>query len=452
MTLPLAALVILAASSPRPSLELGALQNLAAIVAHDAASSRSEAPVALHVRSESPELSEAFSTVLCAELSKKRLPCLALEKIPVRDAEPIARERGARSLLRLSLNIEHGLMHARGDLLGTWVNFWSGQTPTRPSSPAAAIERSVDADAFALALLSAPLQNVPPQVLSADEVQLSATPFARVGAWTSAVAAGDLDGDRRAEVIAMTDDELFVFSFEGKLLARRDMKALPLSLTPTREPYGFVSVLPRPARIRYQSARHARGETLVLDKGALKVVPTARELELLHAGQTVVTAQPQGGITAANISATFAGEAPTLIAGGPFTTVSTFALPTAGAYVLAVNPDGAAVLTNGTLNDVRLLGLASASALVDLDGDGSPELLSTLNEFNPPQDELRVFALPQSSSAEPLQHSARLPVSRGRVLQLAAADVDGDGPQEVIAASWLPDGTTELQLVRRVSR
>lgn len=450
MSAALAAALLAVAASSRPSAELGALQKLAAFVAEEAAQNRAEPPVALHVRSDSPELSEAFSTILCAELSKKRLPCVALEKITVREAEPLARERGARSLLRMSLTIEHGLMHARGDLLGTWVNFWAGQTATRPSSPAAAIERSVDADAFALALLSAPLQSATSQALEPDAMRVTSIPFARVGRWTGALAAGDLDGDRRAEVIALTEDEVLVFTPEGKLLARRDMKALPLSVTPTREPYGFVSVLPSPSRIRYQSSSRARGETLLLEKGALRPLTATEDLELLHAGKTVVTAQPQAGTTTANVIATFTGETAVPIQGGPFTTISAFALPTAGAYVLAVNPDGVAALANGDAREVRLAGLASASALVDLDGDGTPELLSTLNEFNPSPDELRIFPLPQSSSPDALVLISKHAIPRGRVLQLAAADVDGDGAQEVVAAAWLPDGTTELQIIRRV--
>lgn len=428
------------------------MQKLAASVAAEAAGNKAEAPVALHVRSESPELSEAFSTLLCAELARVRLPCVALEKISVRDAEATARDRGARSLLRMSLTIEHGLMHARGDLLGTWVNFWSGQTPTRPASPAASIERSVDADAFALALLSAPLQSAPSQTVTPDSVQLSAIPFARVSAWTAAIASGDLDGDRKAEVVVLTEEELVVYSSEGKVLARRELRSLPLSLTPSREPFGFVSVLPAPNRIRYISSRRARGETLTLERGALKPTPASGDVEILHAGRTVITAEQQVGTNTATVLATFSGETAVALQGGPFTTVSAFALPTAGAYVLAVSPDGAGVLSSGPGQEVRLAGVASASALVDLDGDGLPELVSTLNEHNPTPDELRVFPLPQTSSPDALEPTTRVSIPRGRVLQLAGGDIDGDGSQEIIVASWLQDGTTELQLFRRVAR
>lgn len=441
------ALLLAASSSSAPAAELGALHKLSSAVAAEASHNNAEAPVALHVRSDSPELSAAFATLLCAQLARQRLPCLALEKVPAADAETAARLKGARSLLRISLTVEHGLMHARGDLLGTWVNFWSGSTPSRPASPAAAFERSVDADAFAITLLSAPLQSAPMQTTTAERLELTAFPFARIGNWTAAVAAGDLDGDRKAEIVALTDDELLVYSAEGRLLARRELKALPLSVTPSREPYGFVSVLPAPPRIRYSSSRHARGETLTLEGGALRPAPATGDVTLLHAGRTIVSAQPQAGTNTALVAVTFSAEAPSV--GGPFTSVSAFALPTAGAYVLAVNPDGGAVIFTAPAQQLVLTGLATASALVDLDGDGIPELVSTANEYRPAEDELRVFPLPQASNTEPLIPTTRVPIPRGRVIQVVGADVDADGAQEVIAASWLSDGTTELLLFRR---
>jgi hypothetical protein len=46
-----------------------------------------------------------------------------------------------------------------------------------------------------------------------------------------------------------------------------------------------------------------------------------------------------------------------------------------------------------------------------------------------------------------VQFRAELP--RGRALQIAAADLNGDRAQELVVALWLPDGTAELQVFGR---
>ncbi|MFL5321624.1 MAG: VCBS repeat-containing protein [Myxococcaceae bacterium] len=445
------ALLLLASAPSRPrENDQTSLRQLAAAIAMDAVEAHAEPPVALHVRSESPELSSAFGTLVCAELSLKKLSCVGLDGLPFRDAESTARDRGARSLLRLNLVLEHGLVHARGDLLGTWVNFWSGTTPSRAASPAAALERSVDADAYVLTLLATPIPTS--QLPTTTDLRMSPSTVARVPAWTAALTAADLDGDHKAELLALTEDELLVYSPDGKLLARRDLRALPLSVTPCREPYGFVSVLNNPLRIRYQTSRRARGETLGWDRSGLRALPGNEELALLQAGKTTLVVQPQPGMTVANALASFAGEGSVQLSGGPFTTVTPFALPTAGAYFLAVAPDGNAVISNGPGREARVSGLGAGSALVDVDGDGLPELITTSAEFAPAQEELIVHPLPQTSGPDALSHPRfHGLIPKGRALQVTGADLDGDGPQEIVVAVWMPDGSTELQVFRRAA-
>ena len=78
-----------------------------------------EAPLGLFVRGESNELSRAFASVLAAELGRRQLAVVVIDAPNAQAAEAEARAAGSRSLARLTLVLDSGLLHARGDLLGT---------------------------------------------------------------------------------------------------------------------------------------------------------------------------------------------------------------------------------------------------------------------------------------------------------------------------------------------
>ena len=140
-----------AAPAPAPSAP-PSVARLAQLVAEDVRAFKPEPPVALHLNGASPELRRAVGTLLAAQLSALELGPLVLEAPSPEAAETLAREQGARTLVRLTISVSGGELRASGDALGTWVNFWAGRTPSRPPAPAAAVVRSVEADAGALAL------------------------------------------------------------------------------------------------------------------------------------------------------------------------------------------------------------------------------------------------------------------------------------------------------------
>ncbi len=427
-----------------------AVDQLADRIAAQAKDSEAEAPVGVWARGESPELSRAFVTVLAAELARRGLPAVPVEAAdPVR-AEAEARAKGHRSLLRLQLGLESGLLHARGDLLGTWVNFWSGAQATRPQSPAAGIESSVDADAHALALASAPIPVVSSPSLAprTGEVRMVQAVFARLPRQTAALAAGDLDGDGRDEVIALTDEELLVFGPDGKLLVRRALRHLPSSPSPVREPFGALAVLTSPTRLAAFSAQRVRGEVLSFEAAGPALRPegtfTADEVPLGRVGESPVLARHESGKTTWSSTAGLPRA---------FTTLVTFT-GVGGPELLAVFPDGSAQwradLSAPEPRVVELRGLGAGSTLADVDGDGYAELVTSEPDFLPSPEVLRVLKAPTLTGAgtgEPVRFRKELP--RGRVLQIAGADLDGQGAQALIVAVWLPDGSTELQVHRR---
>ncbi|MBX5483747.1 MAG: VCBS repeat-containing protein [Myxococcaceae bacterium] len=429
-----------------------ALERLAQKVAHDLIAAHAEPPVALHVRGESAELSRAFTSVLAAELARLRLPAVAMNADSAAAAESEARSAGARSLVRLSLSIENGRLQARGDLLGTWINFWSGATRTRPAAPAAGLEASVDADAHVLALAAVALSREPAAVSpQSGELRMMGGVFARLPRHSAALAAGDLDGDGKDEVVVLTDEELLAFSPEGRLLGRRDLRPLPLAASPCREPFGAVSIARSPPRITWLSAQRARGETVALDpNGGFQVLGPADRVVVAEAGGVTFSTRLSPGVPTFTPELEQSGGGRLALPRAP-TALSGFGGPN-GAELLVVYPDTTATWRQGFAPDgpsTELRGLGAASALIDVDGDGAAELVTTEAAWAPAPEVLRVLRAPSLGSPSPDAVRFRKEIPRGRALQVVGADLDGDAADEVILAVWLPDGSTELQVYRR---
>ncbi|RKH21717.1 VCBS repeat-containing protein [Corallococcus praedator] len=419
-----------------------ATARLAVAVAEAIRAAPAEAPVAVSLSGSSAELRRAFGTLLASRLAAQQLGPVVLE-VPPERAEATAREQGARSLVRLTLDVEGGELVARGDVLGTWVNFWSGRTPTRPPKPAAAVAEGVEADAAVLALASvgAPANGTPgPGPQQKRPVRLLGAVFARVETPLAALTSGDLDGDGRDEVAALTAREVFVFAADGRLLARRELEGAPATAT-TREPFGALAVLAGPPRLAAWSTRYAKGELLVLDKakGTLRSAGT-------------LDAAPLGGMERGTFvpgQTVFAPEV-RLADGRGLTVPAPFgAASFASPRMLLVHADGTASLyARPASAPSKLSGLGVGSALGDLDGDGVPELITTSPLLQPTPDAVRVLSLtPDAPMAhEPLWQGGLPP---GRALFVVTADLDGDKRREVVVGSWKPDGTSELFLLRQ---
>ncbi|MGQ0506217.1 MAG: VCBS repeat-containing protein, partial [Myxococcaceae bacterium] len=393
----------LAAATPE-----SALERLSNKVAQEVRRSRPPSPIAIQARGASPELSRAFVTLLSAALTRGQHSVLPLDAPSFEAAENAAREEGARSLLRLTLSVDQGQLRARGDLLGTHVNFWSGKSATRPAVPAAAIALSTEVDALVTALGSVPV--------APTEGSLKLQTFARLPTRTAALAAGDLDEDGKDEIAVLTDDELIVFSSQGTVLARRSHAALPRAAAVSREPFGAIVL--SPSKIAYLSGQRAKGEALKLERGSFAAATPIGELPpygQLVPGQNTFNAAPRVVV--------------------PFSTLSF----SPSGQELVVFPDGGARWSRPGAG-VTLTGLGTASALFER--DGRVELATTSSAFAPEPDTLKIL------SAVDAPPRWERPLPEGRALQLVAADLDGDHRQELVVGIWLPDGSTELQVAR----
>jgi hypothetical protein len=419
---------------------------LAHLVTEDVRAFKPEPPVALHLSGSSPELRRAVGTLLAARLAAADLGPVVLEAPSAEAAETLAREQGARSLVRLTVSVSGGELRASGDMLGTWVNFWAGRTPSRPPTPAAAVVRAVEADAGALTLAAVqpqPLMSSTPLPTMSGQrlVRLMGAPLVRLEAVPTGLAAGDLDGDGKDEVAVLTERAVSVFGGDGRLLARREMESLPLNPSPPREPFGMVAIVPQPARLAAWSTRYSHGEVLLFDRakgtlrsiGPLDTAPIgAYERATFTTGQTTFTPEVR------------LGEGRLLSVPAPFTSASI--VPP---RMLFVHPDGSGSLyPRPTAPPVRLQGLGAGSALGDLDGDDIPELITTAPQLFPAPETVRVYAL---TGDDPTTHSplwqSTLPA--GRALYVTTADLDQDKQREVLVGVWHSDGTGEVFLMRQ---
>lgn len=427
------ALAASAAEGGAPELSL---PRLAREVAQSLAEAPVEPPVAVFIDAPSPELARAFSTVLAAELGSRRLPSFVLEA-PRERLEHDARVRNARTLARVTLGFDSGLLSARGDAFALWENFWSGRTVTRTPRGAVAIAHSTVADAHALALAA---RGGLPALTHGGPLRLGGAVLTRLPTRTAALTTGDLDGDGRAEIVALTDDAVVVFTGGGRLVARYEHRALPPAQTPTREPTGTVVVLPEPRQLAYFSARHSHGERLELRGGQLHPVGKIDQpLWPWPRSSAAATLNPGQNSYARDVRA---ATGAIVAAPSPFVTLSAASVG-GDVHVLLVSAEGSAVrfTTSAPAEVLTLEGVGAGSAIAELDGDGSPELITSLPATGG-EDTLRILRAGGEVAWE-------TKLASGRALQVAPGDVDGDGVTEVVVALWTDEGQTELQLFRR---
>ena len=271
-----------------------------------------------------------------------------------------------------------------------------------------------------------------------------------LGAPLVAMTSGDLDGDGRAELIAVTEREVIVLAPTGRrgiaIAARAALPAEPPAIEP-RDVVAAASVAGRggAAEVRVRTSSAARGARYVLDAGALREVgPQAtyplcadRDGELAPGrnyyeragGDALPLTWPSRYWAAACRAGLVDREGRALRAEA--------VLGAGGALAVTVavrcDRDEAGCVAERTVTIDRA---GVAFTVADVDRDGRPEVITSAASAPGDADAVTVHTIPAPGAT--LGKPVFTRSFSGGVGGVAADDLDGDGDVEVIAAVRLP--------------
>ncbi len=372
------------------------------IAARAAGSMPPGADVALAVRAREPgaaRLAQALEEVVLSRLAANA------RAVKVVSAAVEARAGGFDLLVELEVAVDAGDAVATGRILSTERDLWRAAAGALPDGAVAAtlVARApIDGE------LRAYVSSVAPPVPSRRPRRMTFRRVAReldLGAPLLALAAADLDGDARAELIALTTGEVAVLRVlpDGPALIARASLEGPAPLPRPRTPAGALAVVD--GQIHARSSERAAGAIFVLSAAALARVGEPRDYPMC----------PSGSATLVPGRALFQRDAEVFLAAG-----------CGGGLAAVVDAAGALKLGKTVVK-----GVGTAFAIADVDGDGGLELVSSAWRAPGAPDALAIHRLEADGSVRP----AARPTNAPAIAALAAADFDGDGVVDVIAAA-----------------
>jgi hypothetical protein len=429
------------APAPQAPAPGSATSQIAGRLASDLAPSAKEAVVFVApLRSDEPaprgaELASKLAAMIAGALGPGA--SARAEPVPLATAQAMARE--AKALVYVQIDIAHGQIQATADAYRTTRNVWDRARQPVPS-PVAHVFAAARIDGEVRAYLA-------PVSIVANRIDRVTTEDRDV----VAIACGDVDDDGALEIVTLGRRRVAIGRARAgrfvpsKVVLLRDLSAIAPS--PLREPLGGVTIVPargaQPTHIDLGITDRARGSRLDGDLrvlGPIAGVPFARS-----PGDACVTFQ--GSTLSAVVAKCADGDA-------PVDTADMEAPLDAAAHATFVGADGA-IRSVGATRDPRSAELRLRSgtetvtlphagaqiALADLDQDGSPEIISTLDvaakasigeQAKPPEADALVITTWQPGTG--LQERARTAVPGG-VRAVAACPPDGAGAAPVVIAT-----------------
>ena len=260
------------------------------------------------------------------------------------------------------------------------------------------------------------------------------------------LAAGDLDGDGRADVVALTTRDLIVLSAQGRRsLVEVQRIPLPAELPAIqpRDPVGTVVVVPGAQEVWARASTAARGARYEMERASLReqnALPQfpqcapvggdpARSAELVP-GKDYFGGDGPARVFAVRCRDDLVDESGRALAAvgtlGPGGVLDVDLRARCAASDKACPPD----------RHVQVSGVGVAFAIADVDHDGRPDVIASGDGAPGDSDPIAVYSLAPGATA------ATRPVYKkkfsGGIAGIVAADLDGDGDLEVVAAVRLP--------------
>ena len=261
------------------------------------------------------------------------------------------------------------------------------------------------------------------------------------------LAAGDLDGDGRAEVVALTTRDVIVLDVARGRRTLVEVARIPLPadrpLIEPRDAVGAVVVAENPAEIWARASTSARGARYTFAPGALHetgaspAFPQCAPIggDPARSADLVPGKDYFGGDGAARVFAVRCRDDLVDESGRAMISVAT--LGPGG--VLDVDLRTRCAASDKACppeRHVQVPGVGVAFAIADVDHDGKPDVIASGDGAPGDPDPIAVYSLAPGAVA------ATKPAYRkkfsGGVAGIIAADLDGNGDLEVVAAVRLP--------------